>query len=87
MAFARYCIRRVERELGEREAWLVEIAPSSGTYATRIEVHDMCGALEANGSGIDGALATWEAICRIEESLRECYRRPTKPARGEDDVL
>lgn len=47
----------------------------------------MCGALEANGSGIDGALATWEAICRIEESLREGYNRPTKKVQSDDDVL
>ena len=81
-AFARYCIHRLERELGERQAWLVEIAPTSGKYETRIEVHDMCGALEANGVGCDGALATWEAICRLEESLRETTCRSTKRVRS-----
>ena len=84
-AFARYCILRLEHELGERQAWLVEIAPSSGQYATRIEVQDICGALEANGSGIDGALATWEAICEIEQSLRESRSNPTKPVRRKDE--
>jgi hypothetical protein len=80
-AFARYCIHRLERELGERQAWLVEIAPIDGKYATRIEVHDISGALEANGSGLDGALATWEAICEIEQSLRESCCKTTKPLR------
>ena len=80
-AFARYCIRRLERDLGERQAWLVEIAPSSGKYATRIEVHDLCGALEAEGTGLDGALATWEAICRLEQSLRESCNSPAKRPR------
>ena len=83
-AFARYCIHRLERELGERQAWLVEIEPTSGKYATRIEVHDICGAIEANGIGFDGALSTWEAICRLEQSLREkIFRisaRPTDPS-------
>jgi PAS domain S-box-containing protein len=54
-----------------KDGSLVEIEPTSGKYATRIEVHDMCGALEASGVGFDGALATWEAICRLEQSLRE----------------
>jgi hypothetical protein len=85
-AFARYCILRLERELGQRKAWLVEIAPSSGKYATRIEVHDLCGALEANGVGFDGALATWEAICRLEQLLRESCNRSANAVRS-DDVL
>jgi hypothetical protein len=80
-AFARYCILRLERDLGERQAWLVEIATSSGKYATRIEVHDLCGALEANGVGLDAALATWEAICRLEQSLRECSPRTANAVR------
>lgn len=70
-AFARYCIHRLERELGQRHAWIVEIAPTSGQYATRIAVIDLFGAVEANGVGLDGALSIWEAICRLEESLRE----------------
>jgi hypothetical protein len=80
-AFARYCILRLERELGERKAWVVEIAPSSGKYATRIAVHDLEGEIEANGEGLDGALSTWEAICRLEQSLRECSSRVAKPVR------
>lgn len=84
-AFARYCILRLERELGERQAWLVEIAPTSGKYATRIEVQDMCGALEANGVGFDGALATWEAICQLEQSLREATCRTPKRGRRDDE--
>jgi hypothetical protein len=70
-AFARYCIHRLERELGQRDAWIVEIEPRSGQYATRIAVIDLFGAIEASGVGLDGALSIWEAICRLEESLRE----------------
>lgn len=80
-AFARYCILRLERELGQRQAWVVDIAPSSGKYATRIAVHDLGGALEACGIGLDGALSTWEAICRLEQSLRECIRSRANPVR------
>jgi hypothetical protein len=81
-AFARYCIHRLERELGRRDAWIVEIAPSSGQYATRIAVIDLFGAIEASGVGLDGALSIWEAICRLEESLRESVvMRATKAIR------
>jgi hypothetical protein len=80
-AFARYCILRLERELGEQKAWRVEIAPSSGKYATRIAVHDLGGpsrTVEANGIGLDAALSTWEAICRLEESLRATMTSATR---------
>lgn len=83
-AFARYCILRLERELGQRQAWVVEIAPSSGKYATRIAVHDLGIAIEASGVGFDGALSTWEAICRLEQSLREQCGWPAKPIRETD---
>lgn len=83
-AFARYCILRLERELGQRQAWVVEIAPTSGKYATRISVHDLGGAIEASGVGLDGALSTWEAICRLEQSLREHSRASPKPIRETD---
>jgi hypothetical protein len=70
-AFARYCIHRVERELGVHE-WRVHIAHAFGGYASRIEVRDH-GALvaEQGGTGHDGALAIWEAMCLLEQRLRE----------------
>jgi hypothetical protein len=70
-AFARYCILRVERELGERESWTVDIALSLSGYSSRIAVDDGGLLLEENGTGRDGALATWDAMCRIEQRLRE----------------
>src|SRR5262245_15821864 len=80
-AFARYCILRVERELGRHHGWVVKIEPTPGNYVTRIAVHDAAGIVEATGVGLDGALATWEAICRIEESLRELAGTRAKPVR------
>ena len=70
-AFARYCILRVERELGQREAWTVNIAPERGSYTSRIAVRDRGAVLEEQGTGYDGALATWEAICKLEQRMRE----------------
>jgi hypothetical protein len=70
-AFARYCILRVERELGEREAWRVDIALSLRGYSSRVSVDDRGIVLEERGNGSDGTLATWDAMCRIEQRLRE----------------
>jgi hypothetical protein len=75
-AFARYCILRVERELGEWESWVVHIVPSLGGYASHIALYDRGVLLEEQGSGQDGALATWDAMCRIEQRMRERRRDP-----------
>jgi hypothetical protein len=70
-AFARYCILRVERELGQRQAWIVELGLSLRGYSSRISVDHGGVVLEEIGTGSDGALATWDAMCRIEQRLRE----------------
>lgn len=73
-ALPRYCILRIERELGEHEAWIVNIAPIASGNSSHITVHDHDVILEDQGTGHDGALAVWDAICSIEQRLRE-YRR------------
>jgi hypothetical protein len=71
-AFVRYCILRIERELGARTRWVVTIKPvSSNDYASIVAVHAPGCVLESKGKGLDGALATWEAMCRMEQVLRE----------------
>ena len=70
-AFARYCILRVERELGERSEWIVDIKPALGAFTSHIAVRDRGELVEEQGSGPDGTLATWDAICRLEQKLRE----------------
>lgn len=74
-AFARYCILRVERELGERETWLVEVSPSVGGYTCVIAVSDRDRRFTERGIGFDGPLAIWEAMCRLEQRLREAPKR------------
>lgn len=70
-AFARYCILRVEREFGQHQAWIVELGLSLRGYSSRISVGHRGIVLEEIGTGSDGALATWDAMCRIEQRLRE----------------
>jgi hypothetical protein len=72
--FGRYCILRVERECGEWESWVVHIVPSPDGYASHIAIHDRGVLLEEQGSGQDGALATWDVMCRIEQRMRERQR-------------
>ncbi len=70
-AFARYCILRVERELGERIEWIVDIKPALGGFVSHIAVRDHGEVVEEQGNGPDGTLATWDAMCRLEQRLRE----------------
>src|SRR5262245_12454425 len=71
-AFARYCVMRIERELGTRDHWHVSIAPTTaGVFASKVAVTDHGVATEQRGRGHDAALAIWDAMCRIEQILRE----------------
>lgn len=70
-AFARYCILRLERELGTHDAWTVELAPSHGGYRTRVAVRDRGLTVDAQARGQDGPMAIWEAMCEVEQRLRE----------------
>lgn len=71
-AFVRYCVLRIERELGARERWSVTIARAAGAgFASSIAVRQAGVVLEETGTGHDDAAATWDAMCRIEQRLRE----------------
>ena len=79
-AFVRYCVSRIERELGEIEHWSVTIAPASGAFTSVVAVKDGSDAIEATGTGMDGPLAAWEALCRLEQLLREVRAHRTADA-------
>lgn len=70
-AFARYCVQRIEKDLGERQQWLVEITLGGRGYTALVEVQHLGLVLETRGYGNDGALAIWDAMCRIEQELRD----------------
>jgi hypothetical protein len=73
----RYCVTRIERELGEIEHWSVTIAPASGEFTSVVAVQDGSNAIESTGTGMDGPLAAWEALCRLEQRLREVRAQRT----------
>ena len=70
-AFARYCVQRIEKDLGERQQWLVEISIIGGRYAAYVEVQHLGLVIQTRGAGSDGALAIWDAMCRIEQEIRD----------------
>lgn len=82
-AFARYCVARLEREVGELEQWVVtaNLDPRGGFTSTvtahRAGVTDVV----ASGVGQDGTLAMWDALCNIEQALRERLAPPAVAAR------
>ena len=74
-AFVRYCVSRIERELGEIEHWSVTIAPAGGEFSSRVAIHSADDDLESTGLGMDGPLAAWDALCKLEQLLREARAR------------
>lgn len=76
-AFARYCARRIERELGTIEGWMISlVAGGSLEYASVVSVSDAGTSVEARGIGDDAALTIWDAMCRLEQALRDRRPRP-----------
>ena len=70
-AFVRYCVLRIEKDLGERQHWTIEIELGGRGYSAHVEVSHLNSILETRGYGNDGPLAIWDAMCRIEQELRD----------------
>src|SRR5215210_6613713 len=70
-AVARYCVDRVERELGAPDGWFVRVGPIEDRYVCTIVVHDSGCAIEATCDETDGALAIWDTVRQIESVLRD----------------
>jgi len=81
-AIARYCVNRVEREIGAPDAWFLRLGPvDDNEYACTIVVHDKGCAIETTSTECDGALAIWDAVREVEQVLRDVrasrsWRRP-----------
>jgi hypothetical protein len=70
-AFVRYCIQRIEKDLGERQVWTVDIELGGRGYSALVEVQHLGLVLQTRGHGQDGPLAIWDAMCRIEQEIRD----------------
>lgn len=82
--FARYCINRIEGELGEHPRWDVTIGISQSGFRTQIVLEQVGLTLETRSVGHDAALAVWDAMCRLEQMLRE--RRGARAHDGRPDA-
>ena len=69
----RYCVSRIERELGEIDHWSVTVAPAGGEFTSRVAVESpgTDTALASTGRGLDGPLAVWDALCKLAQWLRD----------------
>jgi hypothetical protein len=74
-AFVRYCVSRIERELGEIDRWSVTLSPAGGEFTSRVAIESADASLESAGRGFDGPLAVWDALCKLEQLLRDARAR------------
>lgn len=79
-AFARYCATRLERELGVIEGWSVRIERYGRRANALVCARDGEICIEARGSSADNALAIWEAMCQLEQPLRELRMSSSRAA-------
>ena len=71
-AFVRFCVGRIERELGIIQRWLVSIAPMpTGGYVSTVTTSRGGRLVEASGTGPDVTQAAWIALGLLEHHLRE----------------
>jgi hypothetical protein len=72
VAFAGYCAARISRDLTGIEAWdLFLVGGIDGQADAVVRVHVRGEVVEARASECDPAHAIWNAMCRIEQPLRD----------------
>ena len=75
--FARYCVKRLEHELGSIERWMVSLVSGSQlAFASVVHVRIAGVSVEARGLGSDPVLTIWDAMCHLEQALREQRSTP-----------
>lgn len=75
--FVRYCGERIGREQGIAiEAWTVQLEVEPDGWRARVAVQVAGLRVEAAGRAVQPDAAIWEAMCRIEQPLRETRHTP-----------
>jgi hypothetical protein len=70
-AFVRYCIARIERDVGTADWWVVKIVPDRCAYTCIVTAENADVVLQATRTGADATLAAWDALCKIEQLILE----------------
>lgn len=77
VAFAGYCAARISRDLSGIESWdLYVVGGIDGRADAIVRVHVRGAIVEARASECDPAHAIWNAMCRIEQPLRDAAILP-----------
>ncbi len=71
MVFARFCVARIARELGGAEGWEVSYDRRPDSTVALVRARFGGELLVSSGTHVDPALAIWDAMCRIEQRLRD----------------
>lgn len=79
--FERYCGDRIQRDQGIAiDGWIVQLAPEPDGWRARVTAHVAGMRVEAVGHAMLPDAAIWEAMCRIEQPLREITRHTPQAA-------
>jgi len=70
-AFARYCAARVDRDHGASDHWNVSLAANPDGFVCVVKVQRHGTEVTARWGTVDPSRAIWNAMCRIEQPLRE----------------
>lgn len=71
-AFVLYCIGRIDREV-EADTWDVRVAVGA-EFSIEVRAHVGGTSVAARSVGRDPVVATWNAMCQVEQPLREAVR-------------
>lgn len=72
VAFAGYCAARIARDLSGIDSWdLYLVGGIDGHADAVVRVHVRGIVVEARASECDPAHAIWNAMCRVEQPLRD----------------
>jgi hypothetical protein len=76
-SFVGHCTERIERELGTLERWTVMLVPRIQIGFMGVVIVEHAGrTVEGRSPGRDALFAVWNAMCRVEQPLRDSLRRP-----------
>jgi hypothetical protein len=72
-ALVRYCVLKTERALGVRGQWTVTLGTRDSGELESTVAFDDGNVVDSVAIGRDAALATWDAMCGVERTLRDRY--------------
>jgi hypothetical protein len=70
-SFAGFCAGRIARDLRGIESWDLYVVGGLEQADVVIRVRVGCETVEARATAIDAANAIWNAMCRIEQPIRD----------------